>query len=98
MPSYYWAVQATLKAAGYYTLPYHFDFIVEWGQDWGFCLAGTNPILKSDIQIKVSTRYLSQDRLKDMLRIPYYLQGEWDSNSIQTDQNSLLVDIAQAWE
>lgn len=95
MPSYYWAVQATLKAAGFYTLPYHFDFIVEWGQDWGFCLAATKPISKSDVQIKVSTRYLNQERLNDMLRIPYYLLGDWDSKSIQTNYNNLLVDVVE---
>lgn len=95
MPSYYWAVQATIKAAGFYTLPYHFDYIVEWGQDWGFCLAATKPISKSDVQIKVPTRYLNQERLNDMLNIPYYLTGEWDSKSIQTDHNKLLVNIVE---
>jgi spermidine synthase len=95
MPSYYWAVQATLKAAGFYTLPYHFDFIVEWGQDWGFCLAATMPICISDVQIKVSTRYLNQERLNDMLRIPYYLLGDWNSKHIQTDHNNLLVDVVE---
>ncbi len=95
MPLYYWAIQATLKAAGFYTLPYHFDFIVEWGQDWGFCLAATKPVCTSDVQIKVSTRYLNQERLNDMLRIPYYLLGEWDSKNIQTDHNNLLVDVVE---
>jgi spermidine synthase len=99
MPSYYWVVQATLKAAGFYTLPYHFDFIVEWGQDWGFCLAATMPICKSDVQIRVSTRYLNQERLNDMLRIPYYLLGDWDSSNIQTDYNNLLMDVVEvSWE
>lgn len=99
MPSYYWAVQATIKAAGFDILPYHFDFIVEWGQDWGFCLAATNPISTSDVQIKVSTRYLNEGRLQDMLRIPYYFLGDWDSNNVQTDHNSLLVDVVEeSWE
>jgi len=99
MPSYYWAVQATLKAAGFYILPYHFDFIVEWGQDWGFCLAATKPLIADDVQIKVSTRYLNQERLNDMLRIPYYLSGGWDSKKIQTDHNNLLVDVVEeSWD
>ena len=99
MPSYFWAVQDTIKAAGFYTLPYHFDFIVEWGQDWGFCVAATKPICTSDVQIKVSTRYLNEERLQDMLRIPYYLLGEWDSKNVQTDHNSLLVDVVEeSWE
>ncbi|MHB8125023.1 MAG: spermidine synthase [Desulfitobacteriaceae bacterium] len=95
MPSYYWAVQATIMAAGFYTLPYHFDYIVEWGQDWGFCLAATKPISISDVQIKASTRYLNQERLNDMLRIPYYLLGVWDSKNVQTDHNNLLVDVVE---
>ena len=95
MPSYYWAVQATIKAAGLYSLPYHFDFIVEWGQDWGFCLAATKPISKSDVQLKVPTLYLNQERLNDMLNIPYYLIGDWDSENIQTDHNDLLVNIVE---
>jgi spermidine synthase len=99
MPSYYWAVQATIQAAGFDILPYHFDYIVEWGQDWGFCLASTKPISQSDVQIKVSTRYLNQERLNDMLRIPYYLLGNWESKNVQTDYNNLLVDIVEeAWE
>lgn len=93
MPAYYWAVQATLKAAGFYTLPYHFDFIVECGQDWGFCLAATKPLDKSDVQMKVATRYLNPERLQDMLRIPYYLLVNWDDKNIQTDHNNQLVDI-----
>lgn len=95
MPSYFWAVQATLRAAGFYTLPYHLDFIVEWGQDWGFCLAAIEPIYTSDVQIKIPTRYLNQERLNDMLRIPHYLSGEWDCICIQTDSNSLLADIVE---
>jgi spermidine synthase len=95
MPSYFWAIQATIQAAGFYILPYHFDFIVEWGQDWGFCLASTKPISQSDIQIKVSTRHLNQERLNDMLRIPYYLLGYWDHKKIQTDNNTLLVDLVE---
>ncbi|NLI93858.1 MAG: hypothetical protein GX434_17185 [Peptococcaceae bacterium] len=92
MPAYFWAVQATLRAAGFHTLPYHLDFIVKWGQDWGFCLAATKILFASDIQIKVSTRYLNEDRLQDMLRIPYYLSGDWNSKNVQTDCNNLLVD------
>lgn len=99
MPAYFWAVQATIKAAGFYILPYHIDFIVEWGQDWGFCLAATKPISKSDVQIKIPTRYLKKEQIKDMLRIPYYLSGEWDNQNIQTDYNNLLVDIVEEyWE
>lgn len=95
MPSYYWAVQGTIKAAGFYVLPYHFDYIVEWGQDWGFCLAATKPISKNEVQIKVSTRYLNEERLNDMLRIPYYLSGSRESKNVQRDYNNLLVDIVE---
>jgi spermidine synthase len=95
MPSYFWAVQATIKAAGFYILPYHFDYIVEWGQDWGFCLGANKPVSISDVKIKVSTCYLNQERLNDMLRIPYYLLGDWDSKNVQTDDNNLLVDIVE---
>jgi len=99
MPAYFWAVQATLKAAGFYVLPYHFDFIVEWGQDWGFSLAATRPLAPSDVEIKISTRYLNEERLQDMLRIPYYLSGSWDSKKIQTDRNNLLAELVEeSWE
>ena len=99
MPDYFGAVQATLKAAGFYVLPYHFDFIVEFGSDWGFCLAATRPISPSDVQIKVSTRYMNQRRLKDMFYIPYYLSVDWDERDIQTDQNKLLLKIVEeTWE
>lgn len=98
MPEYFGAVQATLEAAGFYVLPYHFDFIVEFGSDWGFCMAATRPISSSDVQLKLPTRYLNQRRLKDMFSIPYYLSVEWDERYIQTDQNKLLLKIVEeAW-
>ena len=60
IPEYLWTVQSTLVAAGFYVLPYHFDVIVEYEDDYGFCMATNRPVLPEDISILIPTRFLSQ--------------------------------------
>lgn len=95
MPEYFWSIQATLKKAGFHVLPYHYDFIVESGEDWGFCLATQSPVAAGDIKMLVSTRYLTPERLKDMFHMPFYFANVQNKGSIQTDQNQILLDIVK---
>lgn len=95
MPEYFRAVQATLKAAGFHVIPYHYDFIVELGVDWGFCLATAMPFNKRDIRLKLPAKHLSRRRIDDMLRMPIYFKTRWDDRKIQTDENHLLADLVE---
>ncbi|WP_409341605.1 spermidine synthase [Paenibacillus sp. MBLB4367] len=95
MPGYFRAIQATLKAAGFHVIPYHYDFIVELGVDWGFCLATLRPVSRHEIRMKLPTKYLSRRRLDDMFRLPIYFKVRWDDRNIQTDENHLLADIVE---
>ncbi|MGG6440037.1 spermidine synthase [Saccharococcus caldoxylosilyticus] len=98
IPEYFWSVQATLMAAGFYVLPYHFDAIVEYGDDYGFCMATNRPVSPDDISIPIPTRFLSQERLKDMFHIPYNYSKYWSNYKIQTDSNLVLAKIVDdAW-
>lgn len=93
MPEYFWTIQATLKAAGFYVLPYHFDVIVEHDEDWGYCVAATKPISPADVRITVPNRYLNHARLKDMFHIRYGYYKYWEEDEIQTDSNRVLAMI-----
>lgn len=91
MPEFVWSIMATLKAAGFYVLPYHFDVMKRYGEDWGFCVAATRPI--SNLKISISTRYLTSARLKGMFHIPSKYLRKWRLRKIQTDSNRVLASI-----
>jgi spermidine synthase len=93
MPEYCSSIKATLKAAGFYVLPYHFDVMKKYGEDWCFCVAATRPISPSDINISIPTRYLTSAKLRDMFHIPYKYQRKWAQSRIQTDSNRALANI-----
>jgi spermidine synthase len=92
MPKYFWSIQATLKKAGFHVLPYH-NFVLEDGEDWGFCLATKFPVKPDDLHMLVPTRYLTRERLKDMFHMPFYLANGQNKGEIQTDNNTVLLDI-----
>lgn len=92
MPEYFWSIQETLKKAGFHVLPYH-NFVLEDGEDWGFCLATLSSVQADSLRMLVSTRYLTPEKLKDMFHMPYYFVNRHQKGKIQTDRNSALLDI-----
>ncbi len=96
IPEYFWSVQATLLAAGYCVLPYHFDIMVEFEDDYGFCLATNNPVSPTDVSILAQTRYLTPERVRDLFHIPYNYSKSWSKYKVQTDHNMVLADIVDA--
>jgi spermidine synthase len=97
MPEYCWSIVATLQAAGFHVLPYHFDVLKKYGEDWGYCVAATRPITPADIDISIPTRFLTPARLKDMFRIPRKYMRKWRLRKIQTDRNTVLADIHERY-
>ncbi|MED4586442.1 spermidine synthase [Brevibacillus choshinensis] len=93
MPEFCWSIVATLKAAGYYVLPYHFDATEKYEQDWCFCIAATRPITPSDVNIQINTSFLTPEKIRDMLQIPLDYQRKWSDRMIQTDSNKVLARI-----
>jgi spermidine synthase len=99
VPDYLWSIQATLVAAGYHVLPYHFDMIADYEGDFGFCMAKNSPILSDDIVIQVPTRFLSKERVLDMYHFPYNHLKYKSNKKIQTDSNLVLAKIMDArWQ
>lgn len=92
MPEYFWSIQATLKKAGWQVLPYH-HFALEDGEDWGFCLASESPIDPESLRMLIPTDYLTPSRLKDMFHMPLYFVNERNLGGVQTDDNTVLLDI-----
>jgi spermidine synthase len=93
MPEYCSSIKATLKAAGFYVLPYHFDVMKKYGEDWCFCVAANRPISPRDIKIPISTHFLTSARLRGMFHIPYKYRRKWAQRRIQTDSNNVLANI-----
>jgi spermidine synthase len=56
----FWCVDATARAAGFETMPYHVD-VPSFG-DWGFVLASRTPV-RPAVDDRVATRYLTPDVL-----------------------------------
>jgi len=92
-PEYLAAIQATLRTAGFHVVPYHWDYIVEFAVDWGFCLATPKPVDPLSLKPLVPVNHLTDERLDDMFRLPLYLRVDWDEDEVQTDRNTLLADI-----
>lgn len=79
-------------------MPYHFDAIVEYEEDFGFCMATNRPVLSDDISIPIKTRFLSKERLQDMLCIPYNYLKSISNRKIRTDRNLVFAKIVDdAW-
>lgn len=93
VPEYLWSIHATLKAAGFHVLPYHFDIIADYEGDYGFCLATNHSLLLEDPVIQVPTRFLSEERVLDMFHFPYNYMKYKTNNKIQTDSNLVLAEI-----
>lgn len=99
IPEYFWSVQATLVAAGFHVLPYHFDVIVEYEDDYGFCMATNRPVSPDDFSIDLPTRFICPERLRDMFHIPFNYSKSWSNYKIQTDSNRVLADMCdEAWD
>lgn len=94
MPEYMWSIEATLKEAGFFTIPFH-NFSTKCGVDWGYVLATTLPAKPEDIKLKVTSDFLSEGRLKDVLNLPYYLVNGDNKGKVQTDKNTVLLDIVK---
>ncbi|KIL36611.1 spermidine synthase [Cohnella kolymensis] len=95
MPEYFGCIQATLRKAGFHSLPYHLDYIVDSGEDWALCLATEALIESKDLKMKVETRHLTEERLKDMFHMPLYFSSIDKDARIQTDTNRVLIDIVR---
>ncbi len=93
VPKYLWSIQATLKAAGFHVLPYHFDIISDYEEDFGYCMATNRPLLPEEIAIQVPTRFLSKERVQDMFHFPFNYRKYKSNIKIQTDNNLVLTEI-----
>ncbi|MGG1571985.1 spermidine synthase [Fictibacillus sp. NRS-1165] len=94
---YLWSIHATLKKAGFYVLPYHY-FEPDAGEYWLFCLATTSRVKPNDLHMSVQAKHLSTKKLKDMFDMPYYYVISKDTGKVQSDDNTVLIDIInKAW-
>ena len=67
-PEAYWCIEKSLQAAGFkYTKPYH-TYVPSFG-DWGFILAGNNPINEKNIKITVPTKFLDDSSIESLFHI-----------------------------
>ena len=88
-----WSIHATLEAAGFHVLPYHFDIIADYEGSYGFCMATSAPLLSDDIVITVPTRFLSKERVQDMYHFPYNYMKYKPKIKIQTVNNLVHAEI-----
>lgn len=95
MPAYIAAVQATLRTAGFTVVLYHASDVVDFAYSNVICLAALRPINPESIAPLKELKHWSKEQLADMFTIPRYLHTEWDEDEVQTDRNTLLIDIVE---
>jgi spermidine synthase len=94
-PEYLWSIEKTLKRVGFHVRPYHY-FIPEEGEDWVFCLATTSPVEPNNLQMLVQAKYMSTNDLRNMFAMPFYYQIAKDTGNVQTDSNTVLIDVIES--
>ncbi|MEH7238297.1 spermidine synthase [Bacillus sp. JJ1562] len=89
---YLWSIYETLRIVGFNVQPYH-NFEADDGEDWLFCLATTSNININNFNMLVKAKYLSTKELREMFSLPFYYKISKNIGNVQTDQNTVLVDI-----
>lgn len=95
MPEYVSAVQATLITAGFLVTLYHANDVVDFAINGIICLATLKPMISDAIEPLMAFNHWSKEQLADMFVIPRYLRTDWDEDEVQTDRNTLLIDIVE---
>ncbi|MBD3922601.1 spermidine synthase [Paenibacillus sp. PR3] len=95
MPEYVAAVQATLRTAGFMVTLYHANDVVDFAINNVICLATLRPMPLESIKPLKELNHWSKEQLADMFVIPRYLRTDWDEDEVQTDRNTLLIDIVE---
>lgn len=94
-PKSFWCVTATLKAAGFHTIPYH-NYVPSFGE-WGYTMA----TLQTDYQLPDSfpagLRYINKETLGQMLSFPEDMKAH-QPLAVNRLNNQALVDyFEQEW-
>ncbi|SCK12725.1 spermidine synthase [Vogesella sp. LIG4] len=67
-PRSFWSIDATLKAAGFSTTPYH-AYVPSFGE-WGFILAAKHPGYQPPQTYRVALRFLDRESTRQMFFFP----------------------------
>lgn len=93
-PNAFWCIEATLRAAGLHTWPYHM-YVPSFGE-WGFILAGADDAFALPATLRVNTRFLSPEELAAMFRFPADMaRREVEPNFLNTQK--LVQYFEQDW-
>jgi len=92
----YWTISETVKSTGLHVVNYHVD-VPSFG-DWGFVLASRDKISVEKINIKVETKFLSNDMVKGLF---YFGKDQMkpDKVEINTLNKPVIIQLYEkAWE
>lgn len=67
-PKSFWCVNATLKATGFYTIPYH-NYVPSFGE-WGYILAMHKPAYSWLSDLPKGLKFLNRETMQQMLSFP----------------------------
>jgi spermidine synthase len=93
----FWCIVETLRATGFrHVLPYH-TYVPSFG-DWGFVLAGPQPISITPFSTKLPVRYLDGEVVEAMLHFPDDSARPSGLEPNRLDQPALLDYYLEDWE
>lgn len=93
----FWCIVETLKATGFrHVLPYH-TYVPSFG-DWGFVLAGAQPLAITPFRTNLPVRYLDGEVVEAMLHFPDDSARPSGLEPNRLDQPALLDYYLEDWE
>lgn len=93
-PRSYWSINATLKAANFYTTPYH-AYVPSFGE-WGFILAAKQPGYTPPERYTVPLKFLDKEATRQMFFFPPDMQP-WPSLPNELNNQRLVHYFEQDW-
>ncbi|MBV1775409.1 polyamine aminopropyltransferase [Burkholderiaceae bacterium DAT-1] len=93
-PRSYWCVDATLRAAGFHTSPYH-AYVPSFGE-WGFILAAKQPGYTPPESYPVPMKFLDRESTRQMFFFPPDMR-RWDVKPNELNNQQLVHYFDQDW-
>ncbi|MBN8785174.1 MAG: polyamine aminopropyltransferase [Terrimonas ferruginea] len=94
-PKSFWCIDTTLKAAGFYTQPYH-NYVPSFGE-WGYILISNQPLQKKTVTLPPGLRYLNNEVLDQLFIFPSDMQAHTALEVNRLNNQALVHYFEEEW-
>lgn len=94
-PKSFWCVSETLRAAGFYTVPYH-NYVPSFGE-WGYIMALKNDSYQLPDTFSVEKKYISRAVMEQMLQFPDDMKSHETLEVNKLNNQALVAYFEEEW-